>query len=473
MKLTHWLVCLAGLVVSMPDARAQADKDKPRMVELSLQPAPEANPAFAYRLHVPLPKREGGNSALSYYRAITLLPNQPNDTNWDRMVDLLGTNVASLRSMSLEALPKNALRELRTGAHREYCRWELPMKDGMGMLLPELAKLKRLAQAAAVQARIQIAHDDWEGALDTLTDGFALGHDAGSGSTLINGLVGIAIGQIMLNQVEQFVQQPGAPNLYWALSALPRPYVDLRLSMEWENRFMFLQFPELRDLENRALSVEAANRLLFRLAFILENDYSNDEAIKSPARPEAVAYVFAFYPLAKRALQEQGFSKESLESFPAAQVTLIHVLRVYQHYSQNSLKWSYIPYYQTVRFNLSEEVEKLAATNDLNQKLIAGPVLSWLPALSRAHMKYALLERNLALLRCIEAIRIHAAQNQGKLPGSLEEIQAVPVPINPITGSPFLYKIENGKGILEASSPPGEPARSGLRYVIALNNTTK
>lgn len=117
-------------------------------------------------------------------------------------------------------------------------------------------------------------------------------------------------------------------------------------------------------------------------------------------------------------------------------------------------------------------MSKLAATDDLNQKLIAAPVLSLLPALARAHLKSALLERNIALLRCVEAIRMHAAQNQGQLPGSLEEIQAVPVPTNPTTGGSFSYKIENGKGILEASSPPGEPARSGLRYVIAINTPT-
>jgi hypothetical protein len=63
-------------------------------------------------LHVPLPRREAGNAALSYYRAIALLPNQSNDTNWDRIIGLLGTNMATLRSSSIDIAKPVALHQL-------------------------------------------------------------------------------------------------------------------------------------------------------------------------------------------------------------------------------------------------------------------------------------------------------------------------------------------------------------------------
>lgn len=473
LKSALWLACLAGLAGSIPELLAQTGKDKPRTVELTLEPAPEPNPAFAYRLHVTVPNREPGNAAQSYYRAITLLPNQPTDTNWDHFVELLTTNVAILRSKNSEPLPKSALRELHTAAHRQYCHWEFPMKEGFSLLLPELARFKKLGQAVALQARFQIANRQWEDALESLTAGFALGHDTGLGSPLINGLVGIAIGQIMLNQVEEFVQQPGAPNLYWALTALPSPLVDLRLSMEWENQWLFHQFPELREIEKKVMSAKEASRLLRKLPALMDGKELSEEADSDwRGNAAATAFVGVFYPLAKKTLLQQGFAEKTLDAFPAAQVTLIHGLRVFQHYSQNSLKWAYVPYRQATGANRSAELEKLAATNDLNEKLMGAPVMMLLPALSRAHMRSALLERNFAMLRCVEAIRMHASQNQGKLPGSLPEIQAVPVPENPITGSPFLYKVEGGKAILEAGSPPGEAARTGLKYVLTINATT-
>jgi predicted Rdx family selenoprotein len=152
-----------------------------------------------------------------------------------------------------------------------------------------------------------------------------------------------------------------------------------------------------------------------------------------------------------------------------AQVTLIHMMRVFQHYSQDLLKWFYIPYCQGIdNIKLQEkrwELEK----SDFHQNLASLPVLMMLPALSKAYTKAAVLERNIDALRCVEAIRMHAALNQGKLPQTLKEIVAVPVPLNPITGGAFDYKIEDGKAILEAKVPSGEPARSGVKYIIAIS----
>ena len=66
----------------------------------------------------------------------------------------------------------------------------------------------------------------------------------------------------MSNQVQQFIQQPDAPNLYWALSTLPRPLVDMRPGAEAESNILYLQFPELRDLDKKKLSPEEWRELL-------------------------------------------------------------------------------------------------------------------------------------------------------------------------------------------------------------------
>ena len=49
----------------------------------------------------------------------------------------------------------------------------------------------------------------------------------------------------------------------------------------------------------------------------------------------------------------------------------------------------------------------------------------------------------------VEALRMHAAQT-GKLAQSLEEIKVVPVPLNPVTGKAFSYKVEGNHALLES-----------------------
>ena len=60
----------------------------------------------------------------------------------------------------------------------------------------------------------------------------------------------------------------------------------------------------------------------------------------------------------------------------------------------------------------------------------------------------------MATLQCIEAIRLYMASHDGRLPGSLDEITEVPIPLNPMTGKPFPYRLEGDKAILDSFAPP-------------------
>jgi len=46
-----------------------------------------------------------------------------------------------------------------------------------------------------------------------------------------------------------WIGRSDAPNLYWSLTALPRPLIDLRKELEVEQRIIELQFPDLADLK--------------------------------------------------------------------------------------------------------------------------------------------------------------------------------------------------------------------------------
>jgi hypothetical protein len=64
------------------------------------------------------------------------------------------------------------------------------------------------------------------------------------------------------------------------------------------------------------------------------------------------------------------------------------------------------------------------------------------------------LDRRVAALRCVEAVRLHAASHGGKLPESLSQITEVPVPDDPATGKPFEYALDGAAAVLKAPPAP-------------------
>ena len=62
---------------------------------------------------------------------------------------------------------------------------------------------------------------------------------------------------------------------------------------------------------------------------------------------------------------------------------------------------------------------------------------------------------------------MHAAANGGKLPATLADVTVVPVPLDPVTGKPFDYRLEGDDG------RPGRPgaqrvAPPGIDYRISI-----
>ena len=70
------------------------------------------------------------------------------------------------------------------------------------------------------------------------------------------------------------------------------------------------------------------------------------------------------------------------------------------------------------------------------------------------------IDRRLAALRCVEAVRLYAAAHDGKLPASLDEIKDVPLPLDPVNGKPFDYRVAGDRAYLSCSPFPGQPANN-------------
>src|SRR5438552_1237053 len=61
-------------------------------------------------------------------------------------------------------------------------------------------------------------------------------------------LLGGAVATFMTKELELFLTQEQAPNLYWALTDLPRPFLDLRKPLEGHRYATYACFPGLLDV---------------------------------------------------------------------------------------------------------------------------------------------------------------------------------------------------------------------------------
>ena len=74
-------------------------------------------------------------------------------------------------------------------------------------------------------------------------------------------------------------------------------------------------------------------------------------------------------------------------------------------------------------------------------------------------------QRRIDLLRTLEAIRMYGANHGGRLPEKLGDCD-VPVPLDPLLGRPFAYRLRGDTAVLEALPYRPEHAQTRVRYEI-------
>jgi hypothetical protein len=323
-----------------------------------------------------------------------------------------------------------------------------------------------------LQARLALADKDFAAAAHHLETGFAFARHVSDGPTLISKLVGIAMAGQVAATVTDFVAQPEAPNLYWALTALPRPLISLRGSMEWEYRILEMQFPELADLD-RPRTAEQWDGLLRRVRTEMRDlaglagegntrklppwfPKSCDPAVpaaRSPELPAARAFL----------VRSKHLTAAQVEALPPAQVLLQAMIGTYREERDAWYVATYLPYSQArplLTANAKRLKEATATEANLPARLLSG--------VDRVMDRQAALERDLAALRVIEALRLHAAAHDGKLPARLADVTEVPVPDDPGTGRPFDYHLEGATATLISQVPDDPFPKNGIRYRVTI-----
>jgi hypothetical protein len=457
--MTWRLACLSLLLAVAAPAAAQTPSG-PEPTRLTVRPAAPPSPALKYELLPTLADQSPGNAALVYYRAFSpeWWGNIRQPGMWDKLDRAARAPLPQVAHGDLGWVRQSTmLREVDRGARRSYVDWdmtELLRHEGFGLLLPDMQSLREVALLLAVRARLEMAAGEYDKALYTLQTGFALAHHVSDGVTLIQDLVGLAIAHLMLNQLEELIQQPGAPNLYWALTDLPRPFANLRRAMQGEKLGLYGTLPELRDLETTRLTPEQEQKLLPLLGGEggLDQVLFEGRQSGSANRLLAVGVVLRLYPEAKQALIAEGRPPEQVEALPALQVVLLRSLHYYRRWMDDIVKCNSLPYWEA-------EPRLRDADRQLRRARASGeghPFVALVPAVAKVTFAAARADRRIAALRCVEAIRLYAAAHDGKLPAALGDITEVPIPVDPVTGRAFEFRASGDHATLLAPPPPGQ-----------------
>ena len=346
-------------------------------------------------------------------------------------------------------------------------------------MLPDIQEMRGLARMVRLRVRLAILDGKIDEAMHWIETGLVMGRHVSQGPIIIQALVGVAISSVMTECLEELIQAPGTPSLYWALADRPRPFIELRYSLEGERRGLEKEIPGLLELEQGPWSLDKARKFADELQRKLYSLLSGEQipgsdaavpgGMSASARRLGIAAMTAkVYPEARRALIAQGRPEAEVDAMPVVQVSTLYCYQGYRRSLDETYKWMNLPYVQS--YNRIDP-SNLATVEQKMQNLLLTMFRMLTPSLGPVRIASLRLDRRLDALQCVEAIRLHAAAHEGKLPTSLESIVDAPVPDRPHDRQALRLQGRRRLGHRSPSPvPPGAPNHPSfaIRYALKL-----
>jgi hypothetical protein len=433
---------------------------------IAVDPAAAPVPALQYRLLPSSADLNPGDAAPVYLRARYQTP----DALWAE----INPNYLKWRDLPLDQFPAaearkfvdqfaGQLEQIEFAAHRQTCTWNYTVpeqrRDVIALAQDDIQGMRRWLWVLRIKARVEIAEKDFDRAIRTIETGLAFSRHIAEGPSLIHGLMGLGGVRLMLGECEELIAQPGAPNLYWALTALPRPLVDFRRKVEFERKLFENMIPELVEAESGTPRTPAEwSALLSRLhagmvRWIRRYSDGSVSTLNSFATWDVARLKAESLPAARAYLKTRpDVDDKRIPEMSDDQVVALYVSGRHRELWDEFFVAGYLP--------LRDAIPQLAAAAERMQAEKSVPLalfVTMTPALQAVMTSSLNTERLVSALQTIEALRLHAAAHGGKLPESLGEITEVPIPRDPATDEPFIYRAADDAAILHglrADLPP-------------------
>jgi hypothetical protein len=485
-RTTGSVVSVFAIVLHLAFCNSLGAQDDPKsetqIFALTLKPNGPPVPSFRYEFVPSFRNQSSTNAALLQHRALHLLADRrPAAKEYMEARDKFDL----AWSQPLKDFPKDqartflqqfggVFREMEAAAKCKRCEWGLEDRmgaEGIGLLMPDAQHMRDLSFLLALRCRLHAAEGKIDLALKDIQTGFALARHASVGGTLIHFLIGAAITTQVVTSLEQVMQLRDCPNLYWSLTAMPRPFIDIRKAMEGELRTMDAVIPFPKDVDKGPMSPEESLAALDRLwAGVVKLADEKDSMGLAESRLGMAFFITMQHPSARKSLLAAGKTEPELDAMPPAQVVMLDALVRFRNLRDEHYVWFNTPYAEAMQgMRKSEEtIKELRQSPPFN--FLQTMLVLLLPAVDKLYGASYRTERQLASLRAVEAVRLYAAKNDGKLPVKLADA-TVPVPADPITGQPFGYAVDGNTFTIDVPPPPGIKAERGNHWKYAITLT--
>jgi hypothetical protein len=474
---------LAAALLAVLPVSSRADET---VVRLNVERMAAPKPALKYLLLPEVRELNAGNPVQWYIRCFQEQRNfffsKQGTTERARY---RSASLAELRKAKLANYGGSALRQADWGARLTTPDWEIierVQKEGTSFRLPEIEAIHELGIALQVRFRGAVADARYEDAVSNIKTMFALARHLGQCPAGDANRVGLSIAGLCLDTMEEMFQQPGCPNLYWALTDLPNSLVDIRKGFQGDSVRAAADLRQLRyDTMTEDQISEVVSRLSGTIGFLREQAglpprtlrvllnaaAKNEEKVRAARerlvkaerkeQPEEELSDRAIFLQRARRLMGRKLAEFEIRKLPPAQVVLLDEKLAFEERRDERMKLLALAPLQIDRL--------VKDSGDAASCLLC----DLLPDVVKTRKVQARLEQRLALLRCVEALRMHAAAHDGKLPANLADC-SVPVPDDPFSGRPFRYEVDGkiahlgvGTAADRAKTPVGE-----VRYEISV-----
>lgn len=435
-----------GATLSAADLAKSADTTNKRAFDVTAAAPPV--PALKYQfMFDEAGDRLSGNAAILYLDSVLLLGPDTRE-QIRKAYEAYSTDKQAFRSIADSIDATSVLKEIELAARRVDCNWESPFQEmGWETLLPHLEPLlKGVGRLLYVRAHRQIEEGKTDDAIKTIRLGYEMSDKIGREGTLVSALVALNVSGMMDDCVAELATRSDSPNMYWALSELPRRQTSLRHSLDVESQWALRPVPSLAMRSGGTLSAEQWQDLFANIQRLVDIDAPGGHTqlpdVAKDATKETIDKARNEYAVTNHVTAKQ-----------AAEADLICVLGEY-YFRQYEIAYDEWSKYRALPYPAL--LEKAMAYDSWSKKIKeeqrSNPLAQTLPVMTEAVKKFARADRQLAGLTTVEALRAYMAGHDGKLPEKLDELTDTPAPTNPMSGKPFEYALSNGVATISDST---------------------
>lgn len=445
MKFMMSLVAAMAMAASAVVARDDAKEPEP--LNLKIQPAQEPYPPLRYQLLPEFQELRPGNPILGYLKCFSEQQYFFFDTGAiEQREKWLNQPLHELPVAVLLRYGGVPLKRADQAARLAHPDWEIlhdMQRDHIGTIIPEVQQMRMLAVALKVRLRGQIAAKEYDNALVTIKTLMSMARHLGSHPSFIAGLVGIAIANMALDGIEEMVQQPDAPGLFWALQALPRPLFTLDAGAlgeryMWNEAIAFLKHDHPMNDDELQRTIQKAQELISLFGGTAKNTEVKEWLDKHQANPETLE-------ASRSRLVKAGMASDLIKQMRSEQVLFNDLYYYILSGLDRDLLLARLPNGNKAKWSVADGDPK-----PLDISLFKNVI----PKFANTKLRHVKLEQRIAMLVHVEAIRMHVSQHN-QLPLRLSDMN-YPLPLDPVSSSEFKYVLQQPMASIVPGLPEGD-----------------